>query len=151
MSKQPQRAEHEAIARLQSVKGSVQKGNLVLATIRGKTVDKALAELSFSRKKLAEPAKKLLMSAIANAENNHDLNVDKLIVTEAYADKSIVMKRWRARARGRVGKILKPRCHMTIVVAEKQADAKAEKKAPAKKAAKPAAKETKTENAEASA
>ena len=127
MSKQstPRRlADTEAKATLKSVKGSVQKAGLVMGLIRGKNVEQALADLQFSRKRLAVELKTVLESAIANAENNHDLNVDKLYVKEAYADKSVVMKRWRARARGRVGKILKPRCHMTVVVAEKQPEAK---------------------------
>lgn len=122
MSKQstPRRlADTECRAVLRGVKGSQQKAGLVLAMIRNKPVEKALADLQFSRKKLAVDAHKLLTSAIANAENNHDLNVDQLIVKEAYADKSMVMKRFRARARGRAAKILKPRCHLTIVLAEK--------------------------------
>ncbi|MDD9911477.1 MAG: 50S ribosomal protein L22 [Alphaproteobacteria bacterium] len=122
MSKQstPRRlADTEARAVLRGIKGSQQKAGLVLAMIRNKPVEQALADLQFSRKGLAVDAQKLLQSAIANAENNHDLNVDKLFVKEAYADKSMVLKRFRARARGRAAKILKPRCHMTIVVAEK--------------------------------
>ena len=122
MSKQstPRRlADTEARAVLRGIKGSQQKAGLVLAMIRNKPVEQALADLQFSRKGLAVDAQKLLQSAIANAENNHDLNVDKLFVKEAYSDKSMVLKRFRARARGRAAKILKPRCHMTIVVAEK--------------------------------
>ncbi len=140
MSKQaqPRRyADTEAAASLRFYDSSVQKASLVLATIRGRSVEDAMADLAFSPKKAAEAAKKVLMSAVANAENNHQLNVDKLFVKEARADKGFTIKRWRARARGRVGKILKPRCHLTIVVAEKTEE-KAEK--PAQKPAKAAAK-----------
>ena len=119
-AKQPRRlADNEAQAFLKSCKSSAQKAPLVLDMIRGKNVEAARADLTFSKKGISVEVKKLLESAIANAENNHDLNVDNLYVKDARADKSFVMKRWRARARGRVGKILKPRCHITLVVAEK--------------------------------
>lgn len=117
-------ADNETRAFLRSAKSSAQKARLVLDTIRGKHVEAALADLTFSKKGIAREVKVLLESAIANAENNHNLNVDNLIVKEAFADKSFVMKRFRARARGRTGKILKPRCHMTIVVAEKETQGK---------------------------
>ena len=120
---------HEAFASARSVKGSPQKAQLVLDLIRGKKVERALADLTFSRKRLADVARKVLQSAIANAENNHQLNVDKLVVARAFADKSIVMKRYSARARGRGARILKPRCHITVVVAEKAAEAKPAKAA----------------------
>lgn len=126
MAKQKQErrlADNEARAFQKSVKSSAQKARLVLDSIRGMQVEAALAELTFSKKGISVDVKKLLESAIANAENNHDLNIDKLYVSEAFADKSFVLKRWRARARGRVGKILKPRCHMTVVVAEKNNEA----------------------------
>jgi large subunit ribosomal protein L22 len=137
---------NQAFATARNVKGSAQKAQLVLAMIRGKKVEKALNELSFCRKKLAEPAKKVLQSAIANAENNHGLNVDKLVVAHAMAEKGMVQKRFHARARGRAASVLKVWCHLTIVVAEaaekpakKEAKAEgkkpAEKKASAKKAA----------------
>ena len=80
--------------------------------------EKALAELQFSRKRIAQDVKKCLESAIANAENNHDLDVDSLVVSEAYVGKNLVMKRWKPRARGRVGKILKPFSQITIVLKE---------------------------------
>lgn len=115
-------ADNEAQAIARSLRVSPQKLNLVAATIRGKKVDKALAELTFSNRRISNDVKKCLESAIANAENNHDLDVDSLIVAEAHVGKSMVMKRWRPRARGRVGKILKPFSHLTIVVRE-QADA----------------------------
>lgn len=111
--------ENACRAVLNGVKGSQQKADLVLDTIRGKTVEQALADLQFSRKRLAADARKTLLSAIANAENNHQLNPDKLFVKEAWTGKNMVLKRFRPRARGRVGRILKPRVNMTIVVAEK--------------------------------
>ena len=106
--------EARAVARLMRV--SPQKLNLVAQLIRGKKVDRALADLTFSRKRIAKDVKKTLESAIANAENNHDLDVDALIVSEAYVGKNIVMKRLRARARGRSARILKPFSQMTVVV-----------------------------------
>lgn len=122
---QPRRlADTEAQATLRVAHTSPQKARLVLDMIRGKSADAALAELTFSTKKAAKLAKQVLQSAVANAENNHDLNVDKLYVAKAFADKALVMKRFRARARGRVGRILKPTCHITIVVAEKQTKVK---------------------------
>ena len=88
----------------------------VAQLIRGKKVDAALADLTFSRKRLARDVRKTLESAVANAENNHDLDVDDLVIAEAYVGKSIVMKRFRPRARGRVGRIMKPFSNLTIVV-----------------------------------
>ena len=108
--------EAQAIAR--TIRVSPQKLNLLAALIRGKKVDRALAELEFSRKRSAETVKKTLESAIANAENNHDLDVDSLIVAEAYVGKSIVMKRFHARGRGRASRVEKPFSHLTIVVRE---------------------------------
>lgn len=122
----------EAIASLKGIKGSTQKAQLVLELIRGKPVEQALNALQFCRKRLAEPTRKVLLSAIANAANNHQLNVDKLVVAHAYADKGIVMRRFSARARGRSAKILKPRCHITVVVAEKEPAAKPAKQPKAK-------------------
>jgi len=122
--KQPRRlADHQAMASLKSVRSSAQKARLVLDMIRGQSVDKALADLTFSKKKIARDVKAMLQSAIANAENNHNLNVDKLVVDKAFADEAFTMKRFRARARGRGAKILKPTCHMTVVVAEQHAQA----------------------------
>lgn len=111
--------EAQAIAR--SIRISPQKLNLVAALIRGKKVDRALAELEFSRKRIASTVKKTLESAIANAENNHDLDVDSLVVAEAFVGKSIVMKRFHARGRGRSSRIEKPFAHLTIVVREVEA------------------------------
>jgi len=131
-------AANEAIASLRDIKSSTQKAHLVLELIRGKPVERALSDLTFCRKKLAPITKKLLLSAIANAENNHSLNVDNLVVAQAYADKGAYQKRWMQRAKGRAAPILKHRCHLTIIVAEKAPEAKPAKAA-APKAAKPAA------------
>ena len=108
--------DNEARAVTRLIRVSPQKLNLLAQLIRGKKVDRALADLTFSRKRVAKDVKKTLESAIANAENNHDLDVDALVVSEAYVGKSIVMKRLRARARGRAARILKPFSQMTVVV-----------------------------------
>jgi len=108
--------EAQAIAR--NLKVSPQKLNLVAGLIRGKKVNKALAELDFSRKRISQDVKKCVMSAVANAENNHGLDVDNLIVSEAYVGKNLVMKRFHARGRGRSGKIFKPFSQITVVVRE---------------------------------
>ena len=110
--------DNEAQAVARTLRVSPQKLNLVAAMIRGKKVERALAELEFSRKRIAGTVKKTLESAIANAENNHDLDVDSLIVSEAYVGKSIVMKRFHARGRGRASRIEKPFANLTIVVRE---------------------------------
>ena len=112
-------ADNEARAVVRNLRVSPQKLNEVAALIRGAAADKALATLSFSRRRIAIDVKKALQSAIANAENNHSLDVDRLVVREAYVGKGLVMKRFRARARGRGARILKPYSHLTIVVAEK--------------------------------
>ena len=117
--------DNEAQAVARTIRVSPQKLNLLAALIRGKKVDRALAELEFSRKRSAETVKKTLESAIANAENNHDLDVDSLIVAEAYVGKSIVMKRFAARGRGRASRIEKPFSHLTIVVREVEAKGEA--------------------------
>ena len=111
-------ADNEARAVARNLRVSPFKLNLVAEAIRGMPAEKALAELRFSRKRIAQDVKKCLESAIANAENNHDLDVDSLVVSEAYVDKNLVMKRWKPRARGRVGKILKPFSQITIVLKE---------------------------------
>ena len=111
-------ADNEAQAVTRNIRISPQKLNLVATSIRGKKVEKALADLTFSRKRIAKDVKKTLESAIANAENNHGLDVDSLIVSEAYVGKGLVLKRWQPRARGRVGKILKPFSRLTVVVRE---------------------------------
>lgn len=111
-------ADNEARAVTKMIRVSPQKLNLVAALIRGKKVDAALADLEFSRKRIAGTVKKTLESAVANAENNHDLDVDSLIVAEAYVGKALVMKRFMARGRGRASRITKPFAHLTIVVRE---------------------------------
>ncbi|GAB1582232.1 MULTISPECIES: 50S ribosomal protein L22 [Phyllobacteriaceae] len=110
--------DNEAKAVARTIRVSPQKLNLVASLIRGKKVSAALADLTFSRKRIAGTVKKTLESAIANAENNHDLDVDALIVAEAYVGKSIVMKRFHVRGRGRASRIEKPFSHLTIVVRE---------------------------------
>jgi len=115
-SKERTLADNEAKAIGRMLRVSPQKLNLVAAMIRGKKVEKALNDLAFSRKRIAVDVKKVLASAVANAENNHDLDVDELVVAEAYVGKNLVMKRWRPRARGRVGRIQKPFSQITIVV-----------------------------------
>ena len=108
--------EAKAVARLLRI--SPQKLNLVAQLIRGKKVSSALADLEFSRKRIAKDVRKCLQSAIANAENNHDLDVDDLVVAEASVGKALVIKRFAARGRGRVGRIFKPFSNLTIVVRE---------------------------------
>jgi large subunit ribosomal protein L22 len=110
--------DNEAKAVARTLRISPQKLNLVAALIRGKKVNAALADLEFSRKRIAGTVKKTLESAIANAENNHDLDVDTLVVAEAYVGKSIVMKRFHVSGRGRASRIEKPFSHLTIVVRE---------------------------------
>ena len=109
-------SENEARAVTKLLRVSPQKLNLLARLIRGKKVDRALADLTFSRKRIAKDVKKTLQSAIANAENNHDLDVDALVVSEAYVGKKLVMKRMRPRARGRGAAILKPFAQITVVV-----------------------------------
>ena len=110
--------EAKAVARMLRV--SPQKLNLVAQMIRGQKVDKALADLTFSRKRIAQDVKKTLESAVANAENNHSLDVDSLVVSQAFVGKNLVMKRWRPRARGRIGRIMKPFSQLTVIVKEVQ-------------------------------
>jgi len=119
--KNPRRvADNEAMAKVRMLRTSPQKLNLLAQLIRGKKVDKALSDLTFSKKRISEDVKKCLQSAIANAENNHNLDVDELVVAEAYVGKNMTMKRGRPRARGRFGKIMKPFAELTILV--RQAD-----------------------------
>src|SRR6476620_1612220 len=116
-------AENEAKAVARMLRVSPQKLNLVAQLIRGKKVSMALADLEFSRKRIARDVRKCLESAIANAENNHDLDVDDLVVSQAHVGKALVLKRFHARARGRAGKIFKPFSNLTIVVREVEAQA----------------------------
>ena len=115
--------DNEAKAVLRMLRVSPQKLNLVAQLIRGKKASVALADLEFSRKRIAKEVRKCLESAIANAENNHDLDVDDLVVKEAFVGKALVLKRFHARARGRGARILKPFSNLTIVVREVQAEA----------------------------
>lgn len=124
--KNPRRvAENEAMAKTRMLRTSPQKLNLVAQLIRGKKVEKALADLTFSKKRIADDVKKCLQSAIANAENNHGLDVDELVVAEAWVGKNLVMKRGRPRARGRYGRILKPFSELTIKVRQVEAQEQA--------------------------
>jgi large subunit ribosomal protein L22 len=128
MSKQanpPRIAENEAKAVARMIRVSPQKLNLLAQLIRGKKVDRALADLEFSRKRIAHEVKKTLESAIANAENNHGLDVDDLVVAQAFVGKALVMKRFHARARGRASRIEKPFSNLTIIVREVEAQANA--------------------------
>jgi large subunit ribosomal protein L22 len=137
-------ADTEAQAVVKSLRISPQKLNLVAGLIRGKKVDQALAELEFSEKRIASDVRKCVMSAVANAENNHALDVNDLIVAEAYVGKNLVLKRFHARGRGRGASILKPFSQLTVVVRQVEEE-KVEKKKAAKKPApkKAAAKEAK--------
>ncbi|MEE9389599.1 MAG: 50S ribosomal protein L22 [Paracoccaceae bacterium] len=115
--KNPRRvADNEAMAKTKMLRTSPQKLNLVAQLIRGKKVERALTDLTFSKKRIAGDVKKCLQSAIANAENNHNLDVDELVVAEAWVGKNLTLKRGRPRARGRFGKILKPFAELTILV-----------------------------------
>jgi len=109
-------ADNEAMAKLRMLRTSPQKLNLVAAMIRGKSVDRALTDLTFSKKRISDDVRKCLQSAISNAENNHNLDVDVLVVAEAYVGKNMTLKRGRPRARGRFGKIMKPFSELTILV-----------------------------------
>ena len=110
----------EATAKVRMLKTSPQKLNLVSRMIRNKPVNIALAQLKFSKKRIAKDVRKCLESAIANAENNHDLDIEELVVSEAYVGKNLVLKRWKARARGRVGRIKKPFSQITVVVKQQE-------------------------------
>ncbi len=111
-------ADNEAKAVLRTIRVSPRKLDLVAATIRGKKASSAVNDLTFSKKRIAQDVKKALNSAIANAENNHDLDVDDLVVSQAFVGKALVLKRFHARARGRGARILKPFANLTIVVRE---------------------------------
>ena len=112
--------ETEAKAVVRNIRISPRKLNLVAESIRGKGAEAALAELSFSKRRIARDVRKALQTAIANAENNHQLDVDRLYVKEAFVGKSFVMKRFRARARGRIGRLKKPWSNLTLVVRERE-------------------------------
>ena len=116
-------AENEARAVAANVRCSPRKLNLVAQSIRGLDAQPALAQLTFSKRRIAQDVKKVLQSAIANAENNHDLDVDDLVVAEAHVGNGIVMKRFAPRGRGRSGRVYKPFSHLTIVVRQVEAEA----------------------------
>jgi large subunit ribosomal protein L22 len=113
-------ADNEARAYSKFMRTSPQKLNLVAQLIRGKAADRAVADLTFSKRRMAREVRKVLQSAIANAENNHQLDVDRLYVKEATVGKTFVVKRFRARARGRAGRIIKPFSNLTVVVRERE-------------------------------
>jgi large subunit ribosomal protein L22 len=115
-----QLADDEARAVSGFIRTSPRKLNLVAGSIRGKAADEALAQLTFEKRRVSNDVKKVLEAAIANAENNHQLDVDRLFVKEAYVGKTLVMKRFRPRARGRVGRIQKPFSNITVVVKERE-------------------------------
>ncbi len=128
MSKQARESrlgENEAMAIGRNIRVSPRKLGIVAGLIRGKRVETALSELTFSKRRIAEDVKKVLQSAIANAENNHQLDVDRLVVSEASVGKGLVMRRFHARARGRGTRIEKPFSHLTIVVRERSEEEKA--------------------------
>ena len=112
--------ETEAKAVYSNIRTSPRKLNLVAQSIRGLKVDEALAVLTFSKRRIAQDVKKVLQSAIANAENNNQFDVDQLYVSEAHVGKALVMKRWRPRARGRVGRVVKPFSNLTVIVRERE-------------------------------
>jgi large subunit ribosomal protein L22 len=119
-------SETEARAVVRNLRVSPQKLNLVAQLIRGKKVDVALADLEFSRKRIAQDVRKCVMSAVANAENNHSLDVNELVVTQAHVGKNLVMRRFHARGRGRMSPIEKPFAQLTVVVKEVAQEAKEE-------------------------
>ena len=118
--------DNEAQAIAKNLRVSPQKLNLVAGLIRGKKINAAIADLEFSKKRIAIDVKKCVMSAVANAENNHGLDVDDLIVAEAWVGKNLVMKRFQARGRGRSGRVIKPFSQITVVVREVKPTAEAE-------------------------
>lgn len=113
-------SDNEAMAFASRMRTSAQKLNLVAASIRGLPCEKAMAQLTFSKRRISDEVKKVLQSAIANAENNHQLDVDRLYVAEASVGRALVMKRWRPRARGRTGRIEKPYSNLRLIVRERE-------------------------------
>ncbi len=111
---------NEAMAISTQIRTGPQKLNLVASQIRGMSCERALGELTFSKRRIAQDVKKVLESAIANAENNHQLDVDRLYVAEASVGRALVMKRWRPRARGRTGRINKPFSNLRVIVRERE-------------------------------
>ncbi len=134
-AKAPRRQENEAIAKARYIKGSERKLNLLAQLIRGKSAQQALIDLEFAQRRMSVDVKKVLEAAIANAENNHNLDVDRLFVKEATVGKTMVMKRFHARGRGRSAGVEKPFSNITIIVQERAAGEAAKKAKPAKKEA----------------
>jgi large subunit ribosomal protein L22 len=130
-------SEHHAQAVARNLRVSPRKLNLVAGLIRGKKVDHALADLEFSRKRIAQDVRKCVMSAVANAENNHGLDVNELVVSEAFVGKNLIMKRFQARGRGRASSIVKPFSQITVIVRQKEADEVEPRARKSKGAAKP--------------
>ncbi len=126
-AKPRRRADNEAQAVARAIRVSPRKLNLVAELIRGKDASKALAELTFSKRRIAVTVKKVLQAAIANAENNHQLDVDRLFVAEASVGKAFAMRRFHARGRGRSASIVKPFSHLTVIVRERDAAKSSEK------------------------
>jgi len=122
-------SDNEAMAVARNLRVSPRKLNLVAQMIRGKKVNAALADLEFSRKRIAQDVRKCVMSAVANAENNHGLDPDDLIISEAYVGKNLVMKRFHARGRGRSAMVLKPFSQITVIVREVKQEAAQAKEA----------------------
>ncbi|MCH8187886.1 MAG: 50S ribosomal protein L22 [Proteobacteria bacterium] len=120
LSSERRLADNEAMAIGRTLRIGAQKLNLVAGSIRGHSVEYALSQLSFSKRRIAGEVRKIVQSAVANAENNHDLDVDRLFIAEATVGRAMVLKRWRARARGRTARILKPFSNLTVVVRERE-------------------------------
>ncbi len=120
LSSERRLADNEAMAIGRTLRIGAQKLNLVAESIRGHSVEDALSQLSFSKRRIAGEVRKIVQSAVANAENNHDLDVDRLFIAEATVGRAMVLKRWRARARGRTARILKPFSNLTVVVRERE-------------------------------
>ena len=125
----PRIAENEAVARASMIKVSARKLNLVAQLIRGKSASRALADLAFSSRRIAADVRKVLQAAIANAENNHQLDVDRLYVAEATVGRALVMKRFHARARGRGARVEKPFSNLIVIVREREEQVDADDKA----------------------
>ncbi len=120
LSSERRLADNEAMAIGRTLRIGAQKLNLVAESIRGHSVEDALSQLSFSKRRIAGDVRKIVQSAVANAENNHDLDVDRLFIAEATVGRAMVLKRWRERARGRTARILKPFSNLTVVVRERE-------------------------------
>ncbi len=148
LTNKPRRSETEAIAKARYIKGSERKLNLLAQLIRGKAAARALIELEFSRRRMAGEVKKVLESAIANAENNHNLDVDRLVVKEATVGRTMTLKRFHARGRGKSAGVEKPFANITIIVSESVA-AKPAAGAADKKAVKKGSKGTSSKKASA--